>query len=257
MTIGIFAIMGMFSLAGAAVDTLTILHLNDTHSHLLPYGPKDAEGNWIWGGMSRIATLIGMNKISEPNVLLLHSGDIFVGDFMFQKYLGQMEEPQCMPGGRRVPHHEVKFLALNEPQDIIQHVFLLYPGCRSDVIHKIIIHIGEGGDDLIDFRAKSFPPHIENDVGTDFDAVKTSNPFDRGLPISNLYLEDIGKGRGWIAGNDQGFPSQSGEMDGDGRGAGRLSDSTLSTDHNQLFILAFQIIKGIVHVTRSWNTLSF
>ncbi len=91
MTIGIFAIMGTFTSAGAEVDTLTILHLNDTHSHLLPYGPKDAEGNWIWGGMSRIATLIGMNKISEPNVMLLHSGDIFVGDFMFQKYLGVAE----------------------------------------------------------------------------------------------------------------------------------------------------------------------
>jgi 5'-nucleotidase/UDP-sugar diphosphatase len=91
LTIGIFAIIAMFSSAGATVDTLTILHLNDTHSHLLPYGPKDAEGNWTWGGMSRIATLIGMNRMSEPNVMLLHSGDIFVGDFMFQKYLGVAE----------------------------------------------------------------------------------------------------------------------------------------------------------------------
>jgi 5'-nucleotidase len=87
----IFAILGMFSSAGAEVDTLTILHLNDTHSHLLPYGPKDIEGNWTWGGMSRIATIIGMNRMSEPNVMLLHSGDIFVGDFMFQKYLGVAE----------------------------------------------------------------------------------------------------------------------------------------------------------------------
>ncbi|PWB74269.1 hypothetical protein C3F09_04115 [candidate division GN15 bacterium] len=73
--------------ASVCGDTLTVLHLNDTHAHLLPYGPKDAEGVGMFGGMARVATLIGMNKMSEPNVLLLHAGDISVGDFMFQKYL--------------------------------------------------------------------------------------------------------------------------------------------------------------------------
>ncbi|HEX9912933.1 MAG TPA: 5'-nucleotidase C-terminal domain-containing protein, partial [candidate division Zixibacteria bacterium] len=68
-----------------------ILHLNDTHSHLLPYGPKDTEGNWTWGGMARIATLVGMNRMSLNKVMLLHSGDIYLGDFMFQKYLSVAE----------------------------------------------------------------------------------------------------------------------------------------------------------------------
>jgi len=95
--VAIIGILGTFSLAHAQVDTLTILHLNDTHSHLLPYGPKDAEGNWTWGGMARVATLIGMNRVTEPNVVLLHAGDIFVGDFMFQKYL-EVAELEIMKG---------------------------------------------------------------------------------------------------------------------------------------------------------------
>ena len=85
--IGTAVILGTFSLAEGQIDTVTLLHLNDTHSHLLPYGPKDGGGNWTWGGMARIATLVGTNRVTEPNVMLLHAGDIFVGDFMFQKYL--------------------------------------------------------------------------------------------------------------------------------------------------------------------------
>jgi 5'-nucleotidase / UDP-sugar diphosphatase len=73
--------------SGAFGETLTVLHLNDTHAHLLPYGPKDASGHGMWGGMARVATLVGMNRMTEPNVMLLDAGDISVGDFMFQKYL--------------------------------------------------------------------------------------------------------------------------------------------------------------------------
>jgi 5'-nucleotidase / UDP-sugar diphosphatase len=89
--VGMIGILGIFSLASAQVDTFTVLHLNDTHSHLLPYGPKDAFGNWTWGGMARIATLVGMNRMSANKALLLHSGDICLGDFMFQKYLSVAE----------------------------------------------------------------------------------------------------------------------------------------------------------------------
>jgi 5'-nucleotidase/UDP-sugar diphosphatase len=97
MIIGIAVVVATFSLAIAQTDTLTILHVNDTHSHLLSYGPKDAQGDWTWGGMARIATLVGMNRMSEPNVMLLHGGDIFVGDFMFQKYVG-IAELEIMKG---------------------------------------------------------------------------------------------------------------------------------------------------------------
>ncbi len=75
------------SLALAQPDSLVILHTNDTHAHLMPYGPKDASGNWQWGGFARVAAVIGMTKMESPNTLVLDAGDFSVGDFMFQKYL--------------------------------------------------------------------------------------------------------------------------------------------------------------------------
>jgi len=85
----LLAIMCGFVLtaAPAPAATLTILHTNDTHAHLLPWGPKDAAGDPQWGGMSRLATLIGMNRMAGGDILLVDAGDFSVGDFMFQKYL--------------------------------------------------------------------------------------------------------------------------------------------------------------------------
>ncbi len=67
-------------------QTLTILHTNDTHSTLFPYGPLDA-----WGGIARISTLIKEMKAENSNVLTLNTGDVFVGTFEFNKYLGYPE----------------------------------------------------------------------------------------------------------------------------------------------------------------------
>jgi 5'-nucleotidase/UDP-sugar diphosphatase len=81
----------IFLLAGSAwgvTDTLTILHVNDTHSHLLPYGPKDEFGVGTRGGIARAASIIGGVQATEDNVLFLHAGDVFIGDFMFNKYFG-------------------------------------------------------------------------------------------------------------------------------------------------------------------------
>ena len=85
------AVFALVSLSPAGVDTLTILHTNDTHAHLLPYGPKDAEGNWMWGGMAKIATMAGMTRMGGGKVMLMDAGDFSVGDFMFQKYLSIAE----------------------------------------------------------------------------------------------------------------------------------------------------------------------
>jgi 5'-nucleotidase/UDP-sugar diphosphatase len=65
---------------------LTILHTNDTHSTLFPYGPLDG-----WGGIARISTLIKEMKAENSNVLTLNTGDVFVGTFEFNKYLGYPE----------------------------------------------------------------------------------------------------------------------------------------------------------------------
>lgn len=65
---------------------LTILHTNDTHSTLFPYGPLDS-----WGGIARVSALIKEIKAERKNVLVLNSGDVFVGTFEFNKYLGYPE----------------------------------------------------------------------------------------------------------------------------------------------------------------------
>ena len=43
----------------AQTDTLTIVHINDTHSHLTPFGPKNLQGVGTMGGIARAVTLIG------------------------------------------------------------------------------------------------------------------------------------------------------------------------------------------------------
>ena len=65
----------------AQVDTLTILHLNDTHSCLAPLAPRKDNLEGTRGGIARAATVIGMAKMTEPNVLVLHGGDSFIGDY--------------------------------------------------------------------------------------------------------------------------------------------------------------------------------
>lgn len=79
------------SIAFAQTDTITILHVNDTHSCLAPLGPRTTALTGTQGGISRAATVIGMTKMTEQNVLTLHSGDAFIGDFFFNKFFGVAE----------------------------------------------------------------------------------------------------------------------------------------------------------------------
>ncbi|MCK4644713.1 MAG: 5'-nucleotidase C-terminal domain-containing protein [Candidatus Aminicenantes bacterium] len=67
-------------------EKLTILHVNDTHSHLYPFGPHND-----YGGIARMSTLIKKLKSKGGNVLTFHAGDVFVGTFAFNKYLGYPE----------------------------------------------------------------------------------------------------------------------------------------------------------------------
>lgn len=67
-------------------EELTILHANDTHSHLYPFGPNDS-----YGGIDRMSFLIKDIKRRGGNVLTFHAGDVFVGSFAFNKYLGYPE----------------------------------------------------------------------------------------------------------------------------------------------------------------------
>jgi 5''-nucleotidase/2'',3''-cyclic phosphodiesterase and related esterases len=98
--------------ASSQSTTFTLVYVNDTHSHLDSYGPKDANLDGEYGGIAKAATVIGGIRSTESNVLLLHAGDAFVGDFMFNKYFG-VPELQLMKqlnfDAMAVGNHELDF----------------------------------------------------------------------------------------------------------------------------------------------------
>ncbi|HSD65010.1 MAG TPA: 5'-nucleotidase C-terminal domain-containing protein [Ignavibacteriaceae bacterium] len=65
---------------------ITILHLNDSHSTLASIGPRDQDLNGTLGGIARAASLIGYERTVDPDLLLLHAGDISIGDLFFNRY---------------------------------------------------------------------------------------------------------------------------------------------------------------------------
>ncbi len=69
---------------------ITILHTNDVHSHIDPFGPNDGR-NANKGGVARRAALIEGIKKDSPNTLLLDAGDIFQGTPYFNYYGGELE----------------------------------------------------------------------------------------------------------------------------------------------------------------------
>ena len=76
----------------STVDTkkITILHTNDTHSHIDPF-PIDHPKNPNMGGAARRAAIIESIRKEEKNVLLLDAGDIFQGTPYFNYYGGELE----------------------------------------------------------------------------------------------------------------------------------------------------------------------
>lgn len=69
---------------------LTILHTNDVHSHIEPFGPNDGR-NANMGGVARRAALIEKIRQENPHTLLLDAGDIFQGTPYFNFYGGELE----------------------------------------------------------------------------------------------------------------------------------------------------------------------
>lgn len=69
---------------------ITVLHTNDVHSHIDPFGSDDA--NYPnRGGVARRYTLIDTIRQENPNTLLLDAGDIFQGTPYFNFYGGELE----------------------------------------------------------------------------------------------------------------------------------------------------------------------
>tara|TARA_R110001599_G_scaffold8439_5_gene40943 strand:- start:18007 stop:18921 length:915 start_codon:yes stop_codon:yes gene_type:complete len=69
---------------------ITILHTNDTHSHVEPFEATHYKyANK--GGVARRATLIETIRKENPNTLLLDAGDIFQGTPYFNYFGGELE----------------------------------------------------------------------------------------------------------------------------------------------------------------------
>ncbi len=88
-------IIGLFLTAGSPVAAqpvqITLLHINDTHSHLTAWGPKDGNLDGTLGGLPKAAYIVATERASDPNALFVHAGDVMDGDFFFNEYLGVAE----------------------------------------------------------------------------------------------------------------------------------------------------------------------
>lgn len=90
---GAFIGLGGLSLSSFSENSkkhITILHTNDVHSHIEPFGPEDAR-NANMGGVARRATLVEQIRKENPHTLLLDAGDIFQGTPFFNFYGGELE----------------------------------------------------------------------------------------------------------------------------------------------------------------------
>jgi 5'-nucleotidase len=69
---------------------ITVLHTNDWHSRIEPFGMDGSKWQGM-GGAARRATLINQIRSEEDNVLLLDAGDIFQGTPYFNYFHGELE----------------------------------------------------------------------------------------------------------------------------------------------------------------------
>ncbi len=86
----IFAICAMMAVSSLKAQDLTILHLNDTHSHIDPQRSGEYKGR---GGVIEQAAYIDSVRRAEGkrNVMLLHAGDYGQGTSYFTELGGNIE----------------------------------------------------------------------------------------------------------------------------------------------------------------------
>lgn len=76
--------------AGNKENKLTVLHTNDTHSHIDPF-PENHKKYAGQGGVNRRKSLVDSIRKQEEHVLLLDAGDIFQGTPYFNVHGGEIE----------------------------------------------------------------------------------------------------------------------------------------------------------------------
>ena len=74
----------------SAAGRITLLHTNDTHSRIEPFGPGNGAISGL-GGMARRATLVKQLRQQLGPVLLLDAGDTFQGTPYFNRYKGRLD----------------------------------------------------------------------------------------------------------------------------------------------------------------------
>ena len=86
----IFFIAALFASVWVSAQDLTILHINDTHSHIEPQRNGSLQGH---GGVIEQAAYIDSVRCAEGkgNVLLLHAGDFNQGTSYFKVFNGDIE----------------------------------------------------------------------------------------------------------------------------------------------------------------------
>ncbi len=72
-------------------EDITILFATDTHTNLSPAAPRLNDLTGRFGGIARAATIINQVRQENPNTILLHGGDAFIGDLMFNTTFGVAE----------------------------------------------------------------------------------------------------------------------------------------------------------------------
>ena len=70
---------------------INILHINDTHSNYSKGGSRDENLNGTIGGMAKATSVIGYSRQQDPEALLFHTGDFFMGDLHFYLNYGVPE----------------------------------------------------------------------------------------------------------------------------------------------------------------------
>lgn len=92
LTLIAFSALFIFSTELLSRDVpFTILHFSDSHSYLLGTGKKNSNLEYTFGGLSRVASVITNTRSTDTNVMVFHSGDVFTGDFFFNRYFSAPE----------------------------------------------------------------------------------------------------------------------------------------------------------------------
>lgn len=84
---GVFLSFTLFAAVSCATQTVTLVHINDMHSKILPIAKDDTD----FGGFARLATIFARLREHSTNMILLNGGDMLTGSAFSLFYKGAFE----------------------------------------------------------------------------------------------------------------------------------------------------------------------